>query len=208
MLIAFVVCTTLLLATVLQEYLQRDVTSVVGSHGLLMLFVFMLVYGTVMHVEKYEEKFKAYRFLRTLPLTDREIVYSKFVLLILLALFAVTFLMSTASIFSINTWEHRTLNFLVPAAVLALLAGGTAYIGIFRWGYSACRTLIVFLYLLLILVCLGIPIILREILGESAIERYAAAVGAINLWGVLALGLPGYMGLMFLAARTRENQRS
>jgi hypothetical protein len=102
------------------------------------LWLILIVEGALAVNEKAEEKSKAYDFLRILPITDRDIVLSKFLVVLLTSIFLVA-LNHMLYLFVPGSVHLYTIGrILVPlSAAYALVLAGTSYIIIFRFGHAA-----------------------------------------------------------------------
>ena len=102
------------------------------------LWLILTVEGALTVNEKTEEKAHGYDFLRILPLKDRDIVLSKFLVVILTTIFLVIF--NYILYLFIPGSDHmyaigRVIVFL--SGIFALLLAAVSYIIIFRFGHSA-----------------------------------------------------------------------
>lgn len=103
----------------------------------LCFWAFLLISGSLSTSESYEEKNQGYRILSTLPVTDKEIVTSKFIM-ILGAVSIVTLLNIVLLIIRLNSSE-KTSGMIMTGilwGVFCLLYGAVMYIGIFKLGFT------------------------------------------------------------------------
>ena len=103
----------------------------------LCFWAFLLISGSLSTSESYEEKNKGYRIMGALPVTDREIVFSKFILVFGAALF-VTVLNVSLLLVRMDTVEGFPMKLMVGVlwGIFCLHYGGVMYIGIFKLGYT------------------------------------------------------------------------
>lgn len=101
------------------------------------LWLILIVEGALAVNEKTEEKTRAYNFLRLLPIRDRDIVLSKFLVVLLTAIFLVAF-NDILYLFVPGAMHLYTIGrILVPlSAVYALVLAGISYVIIYRFGHS------------------------------------------------------------------------
>jgi len=102
------------------------------------LWLILIVEGALAVNEKAEDKTQGYDFMRILPIRDREIVLSKFFLVLISTVFLVAFnyilylfIPGPVHLYTIG----RILVLL--SAVYALVLAGTSYVIIFRFGHAA-----------------------------------------------------------------------
>lgn len=103
----------------------------------LCFWAFLLISGSLSTSESYEEKNQGYRILSTLPVTDREIVTSKFIM-IFGAVTIITLLNITLLIIRLDSPEKLSAMIMLGIlwGVFCLLYGAVMYIGIFKLGFT------------------------------------------------------------------------
>jgi len=103
----------------------------------LCFWAFLLISGSLSTSESYEEKNKGYRILASLPLTDQEVVFSKFILVFGAAVF-VTVLNISLLLIRMENVEGFTMKLMVGIlwGVFCLHYGAVMYIGIFKLGFT------------------------------------------------------------------------
>jgi hypothetical protein len=100
-------------------------------------WMWILTIGFISSGEQQEAKNKGYEFLQILPVTDAEIVASKFLLTLILVVFIVCFDLALLSFFKGTTLQLKTILFFVPVNGMAsLLLAGLLFIGVFKFGFS------------------------------------------------------------------------
>lgn len=102
------------------------------------LWLILVVEGALAVNEKAEDKTNGYDFLRILPIKDREIVQSKFLIVLLTTVFLFVFnyilylfIPGSAYMYAIGAVV------VLFAAIYALVLAGVSYIIIFRFGHAA-----------------------------------------------------------------------
>jgi hypothetical protein len=174
------------------------------------LWLILIVEGAVTVNEKAEEKTNAYDFLRTLPISDREIVVSKFILVSLTGIFV---LVSNYAIYFFMPEPPYLVAlgriYLLFCFFAALSFAGISYIIIFRYGHSV---FVKFVWITLIAIMVG-PILLIELVllkldidFRGIIDRMSELHGSI--WIVMGLcGLAVYFLLMQAAIKAKQVSR-
>jgi len=101
------------------------------------ILVFLLVFGSTLTNEQYEEKNKGYRFLDTLPVSAREIAEAKFSLVLVAVGLCVGFLLILITL-SEGAPEAIVLarSYVLFIGVICLILSGVNYIGIFALGFT------------------------------------------------------------------------
>jgi hypothetical protein len=102
------------------------------------LWLILTVEGALAVNEKTEEKQHGYDFLRILPIKDREIVFSKFLIVLFTTLFLVVF-NYTLYLFIPGSAQMYAIGKVVVliSAMYALVLAGVSYVIIFRFGHAA-----------------------------------------------------------------------
>jgi len=174
------------------------------------LWLILIVEGSLTINEKTEEKSNAYNFLRILPIEDREIVISKFILVLLTGIFVLVcnyfmyiFMPGPPYLYALG----RIHVFL--CLFIALCLAGLSYIIIFRFGHAVfvkymwitLITLMVTPILFIELVLLKLDIDYREI-----IDKIIQLSGLI--WITIAIcGFTVYLLLMKTAIKAKHASR-
>lgn len=101
------------------------------------LWLILTIEGALAVNEKAEEKSQGYNFLRCLPINDREIVLSKFALVLLTSAFLVAYNFILYLFFPGPAYLY-TLGrvFVFLCAIFAIFLAGISYIIIFRFGHA------------------------------------------------------------------------
>jgi ABC-type Na+ efflux pump permease subunit len=208
MIASFIGFSVIITATYLKEtYMGSGSFEALSILFMPCIFLLMLVYGTVMHVEKYEDKNKTYGLLRTLPIRAREIVFAKYLLPMLLGIAGIGFLYLTLKLFSFEVELNRlTPAVLIIAGNISLVASGFGYVGIYKWGFSKIRIAILVFYMALMVVPLALFILIRKTGGSAGFDGFISSLANANLFLISVCGLLLYFGSMFLAVRIKENE--
>lgn len=158
----------------------------------LCFWAFLLTSGSLSTSESYEEKNSGYRILSILPVTDKEIVASKF-LMVLAAVSLIT-LMNVALLFiRIGSSEKPWMMIMIGLlwGVFCLLYGAVMYIGIFKLGYT--RMTKYFWTAFLIIIVLMIFFVGDVLSGLKINVESLHHFSKSGLWIVLvAAGIIGY----------------
>ena len=165
---------------------------------------------SVMTSEKAEEKNNGYAFMSLLPIKDRDIVASKFAVVIAVVAFLsvygfalVSFMEAEAYLFPFGR------IFLLICGNLSLILAGGMYIFIYRWGYTTFMKISV---LVVIVFMVGPFLFIEFVLIRRNID-YAARLQSLNelpwvIWFfATAIILTIFWGLLQAAVKAKESQR-
>ncbi len=174
------------------------------------LWLILIVEGALAVNEKAEEKSRAYNFLRLLPIKDREIVLSKFLVVLLTAIFLVVlnyilylFVPGPVHLYTIG-------KILVPlSAVYALVLAGTSYVIIFRFGHAA---FIKFVWTVMIISMVAPVMIFENLIQKRKLDLAIITERLSQLswlfWFVIPLGgLALFYLLFWMASRAKSAAR-
>jgi hypothetical protein len=101
------------------------------------LWLILAVEGALIVNEKIEEKSQSYKFLRCLPIKDREVVLSKFSLILLTTAILVLYNYFLYLLIPGSEYLYTIGRvFLLLCAIFAILLAAVSYIIIFRFGHS------------------------------------------------------------------------
>jgi len=142
-------------------------------------YMIWLILGSVWAHEQSEFKFRGYLFLQQIPVKNRDIVLSKFVLIFLsVVLFSAAHLLLFS--FLLKSREHIVLSFhhLLIIAGLCLILCGLAYAGIFRFGFYAFGKYLVISWILILVIPIALTIFLFPKIGitRASIIRFTSSV--------------------------------
>ena len=169
----------------------------------------MMIYGIgagLLNSEQLEEKCQGYKFLRILPISDREIIVSKFAVLLITTIILVCF--NCISYFLIE--ENSDLftfgrTFLLFCGNLSLIIGSFLYIFIFRFGAAKFIKIgWIIMVSVMIVPILVIEIVLPEInIDFQGILQTMAGLHWLLWILVTLLVITAYYVLMGLAVKAR-----
>ncbi len=170
----------------------------------LCFWAFLLISGSLSTSESYEEKNQGYQILSTLPVTNKEIVSSKFMMVFgavtMITLFNVILL--TIRMGSIEGLKMKIMIGILWG-VFCLLYGGVMYIGIFKLGFTRMTKYFWTAFLIIIvLLIFFIGDVLRGLkINIESLQRFSES----GLWLVLvAAGLAVYFYLYKYAIKVKE----
>ena len=176
-----------LLPLINSETLTGAETLEFGFVSFFATYVFWLVIGSIWSHEQTENKYSGYKFLRILPISNIDIVGSKFLLVILsLAIYLIFNLLWLSSLFrgmEVLTAAHK---YLFLMAALGLGICGVLYVGVFRFGFSKFGKYLMIIWLLLIIGQIPLRILLRRQFGVSD-DDIARWADGINLLPVILI---------------------
>ena len=173
-------------------------------------YMFILVSGALATIEKNEEKQRGYHFLELLPVSDREIVAGKFILLLMVVLV----LMAANLILSFTSLVPPDFRSIIRMAMVVfgwfyLMSIGVIYVAIYKMGFSRAMTLI---WLTVVGGVVGLVFLLSAVLKITGIKIFAIIKAAMDLHPVLwvliiifSLGM--YIALMEAAVRIKTRSR-
>jgi hypothetical protein len=174
------------------------------------LWMILIVEGAIAANEKSEEKSKGYEFLRFLPLTDGEIVRSKFILVLLTAVFVLAW-NSFLYLFIPGPSHLKELGplFALACANFCLALAGISYIIIYRFGHAA---FVKFVWIAMIVIMVT-PILLIEFILRKMDINFKGIIVKINQFNWIigvcftVCGLAVYFLLLQAATRAKQAAR-
>lgn len=108
-----------------------------GFVAVQLFWMWVFASGSISTSEQYEMKHNGYAFLEKLPLTDREIVTSRFLLVFFAILSLVIFNMFLFSFFKVSPSHLKLIRvFVLISGSFSLLLAGLLYLGVFKFGFS------------------------------------------------------------------------
>lgn len=181
--------------------------------NILIFFGQMLMYCVLVSVltsEKAEEKNNGYAFLSHLPIKDRDIVASKFavVLTVVVSLCVYSFTLVSFMESEVYLFPFSWI-FLLLCGNLSLILAGGMYILIYRWGYATFMKISVFA---LILLLAGPFLFIEFVLLKRNID-YGVSLQSLNelpwfIWlFATAIILALFWGLQQAAVKVKEHQK-
>jgi ABC-type transport system involved in multi-copper enzyme maturation permease subunit len=173
-------------------------------------YMFILVSGALFTIEKNEEKHGGYHFLARLPVTDREIVAAKFILLLLVVLMLLAANLALSFTGLVPPEFSGIIRLVMVAFGWAYLTGiGLIYVLIFKMGYTRAMTTV---WVTFIAGLFTFIFLLGTVLKLADIDLARITRVMLNLnplcWivlSVLSLGL--YVLLMEAAIRMKTKSR-
>jgi len=173
----------------------------------------MMIYGIgagLLNSEQLEEKSQGYKFLRILPLSDREIIASKFAVLLITTVILVCF--NCMSYFLIK-WSADLFIvgrvFILFCGNLSLIIGAFLYIFIFRFGAAKFIKIgWIIMVSVMIVPILFIEIVLPEI--NIDFQGMLQAMSDLHwmLWVLISLSvITIYYRLMVLAVKAKQAEK-
>jgi hypothetical protein len=173
----------------------------------------MLMYcvlGSVMTSEKVEEKNYGYAFMIHLPIKDRDIVASKFAVVMTAVVFLCGYSFALVSFMEADAYLLPFGRiFLLICGNLSLILAGGMYIAIYRWGYSTFMKISVFA---LIAFMVGPFLFMEFVLHKRNID-YGVSLRSLNElpWFVWLFATTIFLALFWVllkvAVKAKEHQR-
>jgi len=169
------------------------------------LLSYMLVFGLIFVNEQYEEKHHGYIFLSTLPIHVREIVFAKFLRILIAEILLVGLAFGLILLSPGNPDQLKVAcSWILLSGLLALALGGLVLIGLFSTSYTVfLKISLVFLVFLQM-----IPMILLSSgKFQAFVEGTIAFLSSINWTVWIPVGLVVYFGLMLAAIKVKTLHR-
>ena len=178
-------------------------TSVMNLAGLLLN---MLVFGSLMSIEKYEEKHSGYKMTAPLPVTSAEIVIGKFIVIFFAVVFGILGVLIIYRLFGIGDLRPELrLNYLLLAGSISLVLNGLSYLGIFKYGFHKVRAPIMGVYVLALIVPQLVSFL--QLVGERV--SFQTAVGNASepaVAGSIAAAVSLYLVLLYASIKAKESR--
>ena len=169
--------------------------------------VFWVVFASMWISEQIEFKANGYKFLRTLPIRNKEIVGAKFAVVFgSVFIYVVFHCIAFAFISTAPEYLNPSITAVINLGIVCLIFAGLLHLGVIKFGYMN------FGKFLLILMILGlvIPILVTSfLLPKIGLDRYDVLKGitSLNWIFVTAVGLAVYYGLMRIAMKMKNFER-
>ncbi len=178
-------------------------SSPIGIVSTLGFFLTFTIAGGAWGVELYEEKNKGYKLLSTLPITVRQLVAGKYLMILVFECLSLVFAYALLRALPANpAFFAVSWAFIIVIANLSMILTAIFYFAIFRFGFGQFSQGMSFLALMALAL---LPIILKAIFGGGGGFDMAALVALctpLNLVLLSSGGLVIYFLLMKVTART------
>jgi hypothetical protein len=174
------------------------------------LWLILIVEGSVAINEKTEKKTQGYSFLRLLPIQDREIVISKFILVLVTGIVVLVYNNFLYLFIPGPSYLHALgRTYLFICLFIALIFAGLSYIIIFRFGHAV---FVKFVWITLITTMVTPILIVEFVLLKMEIDLPAfidrMSQFTLLIWITAALcGFSIYFFLMQLAIKAKQASR-
>jgi len=170
----------------------------------LCFWIFILTTGALTTSEGYEAKNRGYSILGMLPLTHREIVAAKFVLLlaavVVMNLVNLALLCIGTKTSAPVTWPGMVMIGILWG-VFCLLYCGCMYLGIFKFGYEKVTR---FHWVVFLALVVGLVFIVGDILGELSLDALLTLAQSPLGYAAALLGLAAFYLLYRTAVGIKE----
>ncbi len=170
--------------------------------------IFWIIFASMWMHEQIEFKANGYNFLRSLPIKNRDIVAAKFAVIFGSVFIYVVF---HCIAFSFISKEPEYFNPSCTAVInmgsVSLILAGLLQVGVLKFGYINFGK---FLWILMI-IGLVLPLVVTTfLLPKIGLDRYDVlrAITSVNWIVMTAVGLALYYGLMRIAVRVLNNERT
>ena len=170
----------------------------------LCFWAFLLISGSLSTSESYEEKNQGYRILSILPVTDREVVTSKFTM-IFGAVTLITLLNIILLLIRMKSPENLYMMIMIGIlwGVFCLIYGAVMYIGIFKLGFTRMTKYFwtAFLMVIVLMIFFVGDVLSGLKINIESLFRFSKS----GLWIIIVLaGVIGYFYLYKYAIRVKE----
>lgn len=178
------------------------------SFGYIQAFqIFWIIFASMWMQEQIEFKANGYKFLRTLPIKNKNIVVAKFTVVFASVFIYIVFnCIAFAFISTAPEYFNPSCTAVINLGIVCLIFAGLLHLGVIKFGYMN------FGKFLLILMILGlvIPILVTSfLLPKIGLTRYDVlnTITSVNWIFVTAAGLAVYLGLMRIAVKLENFER-
>jgi len=169
------------------------------------LLAYIVVFGLIFVSEQYEEKHHGYIFLTTLPIHVREIVFAKFLRILIAEVLLIGMTLTLISLSSgLSDQLVLARSGILFNGFLALALGGLALIGLFSMSYTAFLKISL---VLLVFIQMIPMILLSSGKMQAFVEGTKEFLFTINWIVWIPVGLAVYFGLMFAAVKVKILRR-
>lgn len=172
------------------------------------LQVFWVIFASLWMQEQIEFKSNGYKFLRTLPLKNNDIVGAKFTVVLASVFIYVSFnCIAFAFISRAPEYFNPSFKMMINMGIVCLILSGLLQMGIIKFGYMNFGKIL----LILMILGLAVPILVTSfLLPKIGLDRYdvLTAITSVNWIFVTAAGLLIYAGLMWMAMRMKNYERT
>ena len=173
----------------------------------------MLIYCVLVSIliaEKTEEKNNGYAFMSHLPIKDRDIVASKFAVILAAVVFLCAYTSALVSFMESESYMFPFSRiFLLLCGNLGLILAGGMYILVYRWGYTTFMKISVFV---VIFFMVGPFLFIEFVLVRRNID-HGVSLQSVNdlpwfIWVIAtAVTLTIFWSLLPAAVKAKESQR-
>ncbi len=171
------------------------------------LQIFWVIFASMWMQEQIEFKANGYKFLRTLPIKDKDIVGAKFAVVFgSVFIYVIFHCIAFALISTAPEYLVPSCTAVINLGIAALIFAGLLHLGVIKFGYMNFGK---FLWILMI-VGLGLPILVTSfLLPKIGLDRYdvLSAITSMDWIFVTFAGLAVYLGLMLLAMKMKNFER-
>jgi hypothetical protein len=170
--------------------------------------IFMVIFASLWMHEQIEFKSNGYKFLRTLPVKNKDIVGAKFLVLFgSVFIYVVFHSIAFAFISTAPEYLNPSCTVVINMGNACLIFAGLLQLGVIKFGFMRLGK---FLWILM-LIGLLLPIFVTSfLLPKIGLTRYDVIRGitSVNWIFVTAVGLVVYFGIMLLAVKVKNFERT
>ena len=166
--------------------------------------IFWVIFTSMWMQEQIEFKANGYKFLRTLPIKDKDIVGAKFTVVFgSVFIYVIFHCIAFAFISTAPEYYVPSITAVINLGIVCLIFAGFLHLGVIKFGYMN------FGKFLLILMILGLafPILVTSfLLPKIGLDRYDVlyAITSVNWIVMTAVGFALYFGLMRIAVKMKN----
>lgn len=165
------------------------------------IFLHMIIYGTILQTEKIDNKFKINNLLNTLPISQGEIIISKYILLFIMALIGCLAIGVIGTLFSFPNNEI-IIKYAFFYSGISLVSSGLTYTMLFKWGFEKTKIPVYSIYFIVMIIPQIGFIIFNETIGLDGTDQFNKLITGINIPLTIIISLLVYTGTCVLSIKT------
>ena len=178
------------------------------SFGYMQAFmIFWVIFASMWMQEQIEFKANGYKFLRTLPIKNKDIVMAKFTVVFgSVSIYVIFHCIAFAFISTAPEYLNPSRTVVINMGNVCLILTGLLHLGVLKFGYMKFGKFL----LICMVIGLVLPIVVTSfLLPKIGLDRYDVlkAVTSVNWIFVTAAGLAAYSGLMRMAIKMKNFER-
>ena len=170
--------------------------------------IFWVIFAAMWMSEQIEFKSNGYKFLRTLPIKDKDIVGAKFIVVFgSVCIYVIFHCIAFAFISKAPDYFNPSCTIMINMGNVCLIFAGLLHVGVIKFGYMSFGK---FLWILMI-AGIVLPIVVTSfLLPKIGLTRYDVieAITSVNWIAMTAVGFALYYGLMRIAVKFLNKEKT